>query len=136
VDLKLRNLTREYASTPTSELAHQIARQVLRSQGIPKKLKLFFEFFSTCGDCNEPTDTFDMCNYLGFNPGVDGHFFDSEEQANETWHRFINRVREERLAGRFNAGYWTELPFETLEEELDYLNNKIRLVEFYIVEND
>ncbi len=35
---------------------------------------------SRCGDCQEPIP-FNPCTFLGYNPGVDGHLFDSKEEA-------------------------------------------------------
>lgn len=37
--------------------------------------------FRRCGECNEPVEVVDVCKELGYNPGVDGHFFRSEREA-------------------------------------------------------
>lgn len=49
---------------------------------------IFYGYFWICGTCNKPTNSFNICNYLGYNPGTDGHFFNTEEEAINTWKLF------------------------------------------------
>jgi len=136
VDQSIRQLIRQYGIDPTNENAHQLANAIVRAGGLPSEELKRFAFFNFCGDCDEPVRTFEICSYLGHNPGIDGHLYRTREEAERTWQIFIDRLVEDRNAGQVMGDYWTELPFETLDEELDYLKLNVRLVEFYITQQE
>jgi len=136
MDLSIRQLIRQFGLDPTDENAHRLANAIVRAGGLPAEETKLYGFFNICGDCDEPVRTFEICSYLGHNPGIDGHFYKSREEAEETWQIFINRLIEDRNEDRAIGDYWTELPFSTVNEELEYLDNNVRLVEFYITEDD
>lgn len=41
-----------------------------------------------CGECQEPIPL-DVCSELGYNPGTDGHMFDSKQEAIEVRANFL-----------------------------------------------
>jgi hypothetical protein len=85
-------------------------------------------FFDKCGECDEPTDTFDVCSYLGFNLGTSGHLHKTYEDAQELWEHFLKRV-EETPSEKRNSDYWIEYPFESMEEELKYLRERVSITQ-------
>ncbi len=44
-----------------------------------------------CGHCGSP-DTFDICQQLGYNPGVDGHLKETREAAQSDWDCYKEEV--------------------------------------------
>jgi len=135
VDAKIRRLIRNYVLDSTDENAHRLANAIARAGGLPSEEDKRFGFFEFCSDCDEPTSTFEICSYIGYNPGVDGHLFKNTEDANSAWESFIVALSSDRTQGIVRGEYWTELPFDTLQEELDYLENKVRLIEIHITKS-
>lgn len=56
-------------------------------------MKIKYAFFWVCSTCNEPSDTFNVCKELGFNPGTDGHMFNNPKQAKKVWDKMIHYLR-------------------------------------------
>jgi hypothetical protein len=135
MDHLLRHLIRQYAQGPTDDLAHRLANEIVRAGGLPGEELKRFGFFSICSDCAEPHSTFEICSYLGYNPGIDGHLYKTQKEAERDWGYFTNALSSDRAQGIVRGDYWTDLPFSSLEEELEYLKTKVKLVEFYIIEN-
>jgi hypothetical protein len=52
-----------------------------------------YGIFTVCGECKQPVKTFDICSALGYNPGVDGHLFDSPDKARSAWSLFVDLVQ-------------------------------------------
>ena len=101
-------------------------------------IKKYFGFFWLCGTCNEPTSTFEICNWLGYNPGVDGHFEKSEEKAKESWAAFEKAARTSGFKSE-QATYIMEAlksdgkPHDT-EGLLDFLRTNVHLFEVNLSE--
>lgn len=86
-----------------------------------------YVFMEVC-ECGEPTRTFDICSYLGYNPGTDGHMFDQVAVATVVWNSFLVALTKDRMEGKVRGDYWTELPFSSIEEEISYLGDSVKLV--------
>lgn len=87
-------------------------------------------FFRFCGECDEPTHLFEVCEYLGFNPGVDGHLYRSKKCAEEVWETFIKKVKEQPSENRVGPGKpWIDYPFDTLEDELQWLEESVDILQ-------
>lgn len=53
--------------------------------------------FRRCGECNEPTRIVEVCEELGYNPGVDGHLFRSEKEAYRVLELLIENSRKNQF---------------------------------------
>jgi hypothetical protein len=69
-----------------------------------------------CGECRKPNPS-DVCGILGYNPGTDGHLFDSPELASsvresflECWKRDHPGVEPPELAVSAITLSWEEWP--------------------------
>ena len=94
-----------------------------------------FAFFWVCGECDEPTSTFEICTYLGYNPGVDGHLFKDEATAREAWDLFEKALRKENFFGDADADEMRKI-YPDIEEHINHLRNNVSLfkVDIAIVE--
>lgn len=128
MDQSIRQLLRQYASEQTDEHAHHFAQASLRAQGVPDNESVRYTFMNICSECDEPTRIFLFSDYLGYNGGLNTHLYASSEDALRDWQHFVELVsRDRQNITPYSGSYWTELPFNTLSEELEYLNTSIGL---------
>lgn len=89
--------------------------------------------FRVCGECDEPSGTFSICDYLGYNPGVDGHLFKSQAAAEEAMALLIKCVSGTPVipgaCGRVGPGrQWSVYPFKNVDEEVQYLEMNVKII--------
>ena len=79
-------------------------------------MQIKFGFFYMCGDCDQPVKSFNICEVLGHNPGIDGHFFNNAESAKKAWELFEQDFLKYGLKSQ--------------EESLAWIKENVKLFEF------
>ena len=51
--------------------------------------------FWICADCGEPVGTLEMCEEVGYNFGIDGHFKSDREAAEKEFALFLSEIAKD-----------------------------------------
>lgn len=87
-------------------------------------------YFHKCGECDEITHMFSPIDYLGYNFGTTGHNYKTRDEAEDTFGLFLRTLERHRAERPFTPGYWTEYPFQNVDEEIAWIRENIVLVGF------
>ena len=90
------NLTEEQIQTVLQALSQMNAGEVYDDVKKQYENPTFekWAIYWFCGGCHKPTSQVEVCEVLGHNPGVDGHLFDSKEEAQEALDDMLNELKE------------------------------------------
>lgn len=95
-----------------------------------------YAWFFVCSECGEPTNQFDMIQYIGYNYGTDGHLFKTREEACHDMVLFhsalLNEAECDKSIDYTRGGFWgSERPFDNVKQEITYLLKNTRLIELH-----